>query len=135
MTSQLNAYLSFNGDAREAMERYSEIFGGELEVTTFAEFGVGGPDLADNIMHATMTGAKGFVLMGSDTPPGMTYSTTGNVQLILSGADEAELRGYWEALSAGGEVESPLESQVWGDIYGRCIDRFGITWMVNISVG
>jgi PhnB protein len=50
----------------------------------------------------------------------------------LSG-DDAALRGYWERLSDGGVVAVPLERQMWGDEFGMCVDRFGITWMVNIS--
>ena len=58
----------------------------------------------------------------------------GNTMAIsLSGDDEAELRGYWKKLSAGGEVTMPLEKQMWGDVFGMCTDRFGLPWMVNIT--
>ncbi|MGV9553223.1 VOC family protein, partial [Streptomyces ardesiacus] len=39
MTSRLNPYLSFDGDARQAMEFYEEVFGGTLALNTFGESG------------------------------------------------------------------------------------------------
>ena len=71
--------------------------------------------------------------MGADTPPGMEHQPGNNIAVSLSGDDGDELRGYWEKLSGGGTVTVPLEKQMWGDEFGMCDDRFGITWMVNIS--
>ena len=45
----------------------------------------------------------------------------------------AALRGYWDALGEGGQVVMPLERQMWGDVYGLLIDKFGIAWHVNIA--
>lgn len=133
MDSQLNPYLQFDGNAREAMQWYRDIFGGELDVTTFGDFGLdGSPEL---IMHSALRSPTGFVLMGSDTPPGMAYSPTGNVGISLFGDNEQELRRYWDLLSDGADVQMNLERQMWGDLYGQCVDRFGISWMVNIATG
>lgn len=134
MGSQLNPYLQFDGTAREAMELYHDIFGGTLEMTTFGEFGIAGA-VEHLIMHAKLSTPDGLVLMGSDTVPGMPYTPAGNIGLSLSGDDHAALRGYWEILSDGGEVQVPLERHMWGDLFGRCIDRFGIRWMVSIATG
>ncbi|MEV8020197.1 VOC family protein [Streptomyces sp. NPDC086554] len=133
MVSRLNPYISFDGDARQAMEFYKEVFGGELALNTFGESGQQGTPHADKIMHALLEAPNGFTLMASDTPPGMQHSTGTNFSVSLSGDDEAELRGYWEKLSAGGTVAVPMEKQMWGDVFGMCTDRFGIPWMVNIS--
>jgi PhnB protein len=51
----------------------------------------------------------------------------------VSGDDDAELRGYWERLSDGATVSVPLELQMWGDVFGMCVDKFGIAWMVNVA--
>ncbi|MFD3499104.1 VOC family protein [Streptomyces sp. NPDC058676] len=132
MASRLNPYLSFDGDARQAMEFYEEVFGGTLKLNTFGEFGQ--PDIpeADKIMHAMLETPSGFTLMGADTPPGMEHTPGTAFSVSLSGDDEDELRGYWEKLSAGGSVSVPLDKQMWGDVFGMCTDRFGIPWMVNI---
>ncbi|GGW57640.1 MULTISPECIES: VOC family protein [Streptomyces] len=133
MASRLNPYISFAGDARQAMEFYKEVFGGTLVLNTFGEFGQQDAPQADQIMHAMLETPSGFTLMASDTPPGMNVTRGDNISVSLSGDDAAALRGYWEKLSAGGSVSVPLEKQMWGDVFGMCTDRFGIPWMVNIS--
>ena len=131
MASRLNPYLSFDGSARQAMEFYKDVFGGELTLNTFGEFGQEGPD-SDKIMHAQLEAPNGFALMAADTPSGMDYTPGNTMTVSLSGDDEA-LRGYWEKLSSAGKVTMPLEKQAWGDEFGMCVDQFGVPWMVNIS--
>ncbi|ANB09797.1 3-demethylubiquinone-9 3-methyltransferase [Streptomyces ambofaciens] len=133
MTSRLNPYLSFDGDARQAMEFYEQVFGGTLALNTFGAFGMADSPQADNIMHGMLQTPSGFTLMGADMPPGEEYRPGNTFAVSLSGDDEAELRGYWEKLSAGGSVTVPLEKQMWGDVFGMCTDRFGVPWMVNIG--
>jgi PhnB protein len=133
MASRLNPYIAFDGDAREAMEFYREVFGGDLVMNTFGEFGAPESPDADKIMHSQLETPSGYTLMGSDTPQGMDYSPGTNVSISLSGDDTDELHGYWEKLSEGGTVSVPLEKQMWGDEFGMCTDRFGIAWMVNIG--
>lgn len=134
MASRLNPYVSFDGDARQALEFYKEVFGGTLAVHTFGELG-GQADGAgaDKIMHGMLEAPNGFALMGADMPPGMEYTPGNTYSVSLSGDDDTELRGYWEKLSAGATVAVPLEKQMWGDVFGMCTDRFGVSWMVNIS--
>ena len=133
MTSRLNPYISFDGNARTAMEFYEDVFGGTLTLHTFGDFGgEGGPD-SDKIMHGMLETGSGLTLMGADAPPGMEHQPGNNIAVSLSGDDAAELRGFWEKLSTGGTVSVPLETQMWGDEFGMCVDPFGIPWMVNIS--
>ncbi|MFC9915856.1 VOC family protein [Streptomyces sp. NPDC059862] len=133
MASRLNPYLSFDGDARQAMEFYKEVFGGILAINTYGDFGRPDTPDSDKIMHAMLETPSGFTLMGADAPPGTEHTPGNNFSVSLSGDDAAELRGYWEKLSAGGSVSVPMEKQMWGDEFGMCTDRFGIPWMVNIS--
>jgi PhnB protein len=133
MTSRLNPYISFDGDAREAMEFYKSVFGGELSLSTFGELGGEDTPNPDKIMHGMLETDSGFTLMCADTPPGMEHEPGNNFAVSLSGDDGDELRGYWEQLSGDGIVTVALEKQVWGDEFGMCVDRFGISWMVNIS--
>jgi PhnB protein len=133
MASRLNPYISFAGDARAALELYQRVFGGNLTVSTFGDFGEKDAPGADGIMHGQLETDRGFTLMAADTPPGMEHQAGNNIAVSLSGDDADELRGYWEALSADGTVTLPLEKQMWGDEFGMCVDRFGIPWMVNIA--
>ncbi|MBM0227925.1 MULTISPECIES: VOC family protein [Micromonospora] len=133
MASRLNPYLSFRDSARQAMEFYQNVFGGNLTLSTFGEFGNPDPAVADKVMHAMLETDRGFTLMASDTPPEMEYQPGNNIAISLSGDDADELRGYWKQLSESGTVSMPLEKQMWGDEFGMCVDRFGIGWMVNIA--
>ncbi|MER7571275.1 VOC family protein [Streptomyces sp. NPDC126514] len=133
MASRLNPYLTFAGDARQAMEFYQEVFGGTLDLNTYGDIGQTDAPMADKIMHGMLETPGGFTLMGADNPPGTEKSAENNFSVSLSGDDDAELRGYWERLSEGGQVSVPLEKQMWGDVFGMCTDRFGVPWMVNIS--
>jgi PhnB protein len=133
VSSRLNPYISFDGNARQAVTFYQEVFGGELNLNTFAEFGgPEGPE-GDGVMHAQLEAPNGFFLMCADTPPGETHKPGDNIAVSLSGDDADELRGYWQKLADGGTVAVPLEKQMWGDEFGMCKDKFDITWMVNIS--
>jgi PhnB protein len=133
VTSRLNPYISFAGNARNALQFYADVFGGTLNVNTFGDYGAPDGPGADNIMHGMLETPSGFTLMGADTPPGAEHNEGNNISVSLSGDDGEELRGYWEKLSDGGIVTMPLEKQMWGDEFGMCVDRFGITWMVNIG--
>ena len=133
MAATLNPYLNFNGDAREAITFYQQVLGGELNISTFAEFG--GGEGGDGVMHAQLETPDGFTIMAADTGPGMGEVAPGsNFAVSLSGDDDA-LRGYWKGLSEGGTVTTPLEKQAWGDEFGMLTDRFGIPWLVNIGTG
>ena len=134
MPTRLNPYLGFRDNAREAMEFYRSVFGGELAVSTFGEYGMSDdPAQQDLVMHSQLETPNGFMLMGADTPSGMDLTPGTNFSISLSGEDDAELRGYWDRLSDGGSVTPPLEKAPWGDTFGMCNDRFGVTWLVNIA--
>ena len=132
MSSRLNPYIRFQDSARQAMEFYQDVLGGDLRVNTFGEYGADNPAMADMVMHAMLETDRGFALMASDTPPGMEYNPGSSISISLSGTDADDLRGYWEKLSGSGTVTMPLEKQMWGDEFGQCVDRFGISWMVDI---
>ncbi|WP_020670897.1 VOC family protein [Amycolatopsis nigrescens] len=133
MASRLNPYISFAGDARQAMDFYRDVFDGTLALSTFGEFGMKDAPEADQIMHGMLETGNGFTLMCGDVPPGMDHNPGDNMSVCLSGDDSAELHGYWAKLSDHGTVTVPLEKQMWGDEFGACVDRFGVSWMVNIS--
>jgi PhnB protein len=134
MTAQLNPYLHFRDTARQAMDFYRSVFGGELTSSSFAEFHASDdPAEQDKIMHAQLVTGDGMVLMASDTPNSMEYAAGTNFSISLSGDDDAALRGYWGKLADGGTVAMPLDKAPWGDTFGMCVDRFGVSWLVNIS--
>jgi PhnB protein len=134
MTVRLNPYLSFRDNAREAMTFYESVFGGELSVSTFAEFHASDdPSEQDKVMHSHLETPDGLMLMAADTPNGMEYRPQAGVSVSLSGDDETKLRGFWDRLSEDGTVTMPFEKAPWGATFGMCVDRFGTSWMVNVA--
>jgi len=133
MASRLNPYLNFNGNARQALEFYRGVFGGELTLSTFADFGAQDSPDADRIMHGQLETDAGYTLMAADVTSDMEYQGITGISVSLSGDDGDILHGYWEMLSASGATTMPLQKQVWGDEFGMCTDQFGVSWLVNIS--
>ncbi|MGY4642977.1 VOC family protein [Cellulomonas sp. URHB0016] len=136
MTTRLNPYLGFRDNARQAMEFYQSVLGGELTLSTFGDLHASDdPAEADKIMHGQLVSPTDLVLMGADTPSQMPYNPGDNYSVSLSGDDETELRGYWDKLVDGGTVTVPLERAPWGDTFGMLTDRFGVAWLVNVAGG
>lgn len=134
MATQLNPYLSFRDNTREAMTFYQSVFGGDLDLSTFGEYQASDdPTEQDKIMHSQLTTDGGLVLMASDTPNSMELPSASNISISLSGDDESDLRGYWDKLSDGGQVTMPLTAAEWGDTFGMLVDRYGVSWLVNIA--
>jgi PhnB protein len=128
--TQLNPYLTFNGNCREAMEFYKQCLGGELSLQTFAESPMGDQtpaDMRNNVMHSLLK-KDGIVLMASDMM-GPGELTKGNaITLCINGGTKEELQGFFTKLSEGGTVSHPLKEEFFGT-YGDLTDKFGINWM------
>lgn len=138
MAVKLNTYLRFDGTAKDAMEFYKTVFGGEVYSDTFGTFkdksGMPVDDVdLDKVMHAYLKGDNGIELMASDVPSHIEFVDGSRVSQSLSGDDEEVLRGYWDKLKEGGEISAPLTKAPWGDTFGMLTDKFGIEWMVNIG--
>lgn len=130
MSTTLNPYLGFAGQARDAFEFYRDVFGGDLEVTTYAE---GGQEakFPEYLMHAELRTPDGFRLMGSD----MHAEVNSGHAVSVSGdtASGDRLREIWRGLSDGAEIAFPLGPAPWGGEFGQLVDKFGIAWMVAIE--
>ena len=129
-------HLNFTGNAREALEFYHSVFGGELNISTFADIPMPdselNPDEADKVMHGMIAGDNDVTLMAADVPSHMEFQPS-TTSLSLSGEDGDTLRGFWDRLSDGGSIGVPLAQAPWGDTFGMVTDRFGVPWMVNIT--
>ncbi|NQX11153.1 VOC family protein [Microbacteriaceae bacterium VKM Ac-2855] len=136
MPAILTPYLNFKGDAKAAGEFYQTVFGGELTASTFGDFGMPvGDDEKDLIMHSQLTTPSDFTLMLADTPSHMEYKPGTNFSVSLSGGPDSkdELTGYYDKLVDGGTATEPLATAPWGDTFGMAVDKFGISWLVNIA--
>ena len=134
MTTRLNPYLNFRDTAGQAMDFYQSVFGGELTHSTFAEIQMPAePGEEGKILHSQLVTDNGLVLMAADVPNQMELTPGTNYSVSLSGDDEAELSGYWEKLSDGANVTVLLAKAPWGDTFGMLVDKFGVSWLVNIA--
>ncbi len=132
----LHPYLFFTNTSREAMSRYQEIFGGQLDIMSFADLPAGenppfeAPD--DFVIHAALMFGDGDLLMASDDPTGDGAGVKGAaINVTLTDQDEA--RRIFDALADGGDVQMPLGETFWSPLFGSCVDRFGVSWMVNVA--
>jgi PhnB protein len=133
MSMRLNPYIQFGSNTAEALDFYRSVFGGEVAVSHFMEFGTEGPD-GDLVMHGQLETDAGFTIMAADSPSFMSGpASESNITVSLSGDDADALRGYWAKLSDGANVTTPLEKQMWGDEFGQLTDKYGVGWLVNIS--
>lgn len=149
MTIQTTTHLNFRGDARPALEFYASVFGGQVAINTYADFGMPA-DLpgADNVVFGLVTSHTGFRVMGYDIP-GATEGTlagdgstrrengvtvTDQALFVSISADSLEeLRGYWDGLAAGADVVEPLAASAWSAGFGMLTDRYGVTWSFSVS--
>src|SRR4249919_2161327 len=101
MASRLNPYLNLDGTARQALEFYQGVFGGELNIMTFGDMGAADASDAGKIMHGQLETSAGYTIMVADVPSHMEYRAPAGFSVSLSGDDGDALRGYFERLAAG----------------------------------
>ena len=132
--TQMNAYITFNGNCREAMTFYKDCLGGELVMQTVAGSPVEAQcplAMKNSILHATLQ-KGGMVLMASEMiGPGGFHNGGNNIALSLNCISEEEINTFYKRLSSGAEIIHPLRVEFWGAIFGVFTDRFGIRWMLN----
>ncbi len=133
----LHPYLFFTGTCRQAMTRYHEVLGGQLDLLTVADMPEGaepppGPPNPDLVIHAALTLSAGDLLMASDDPTGDGAGMKG-MAVNLTLGDPNEATRIFEALAEGGQITMPLGETFWSPRSGMCTDRFGTSWMVNVG--
>ncbi|MBI1782926.1 MAG: VOC family protein [Sphingobacteriales bacterium] len=132
--SQINAYLNFDGNTREAMSFYQQCLGGELVMQKIAESPMAAQmpsEMGPKILHSNLS-ADGIVLMASDCV-GKNIVNGNNVFLNINCHSSDEINTYFNGLAEGGKIIEPLHQSFWGATFGVLIDKFGINWMFNYS--
>lgn len=130
---QVNTYLAFDGDCREAFQTYERVLGGKITfMMTQGESPVAAqtpPEWKDKIMHASLQIPGGGLLQGADHPQGRTVKPAG-FSVSVSVKDKGEAERIFKGLSEGGQVKMPLQQTFFSPAFGMCIDRFDVPWMV-----
>ncbi|MCG8579866.1 MAG: VOC family protein [Bacteroidales bacterium] len=133
----VNAYITYKGNCEDAFLFYKSVFGGDFEyLARFKEMPSEEPipeEEANKIMHVALRISKETVLMGSDTSPafGPPCEIGNNIAISVSTGSEEEARTLFDGLSAGGQVNMPLDKTFWGAYFGMFTDKFGVNWMVG----
>lgn len=133
--TQINTYLTFSGNCRDAMTFYKECLGGELNFQTVGKSPLSEKmpkQMKDSILHCTLT--KGaLVLMGSDMVSEKGLVKGNSVSLSLNCSSEEEIKNFYAKLSEGGSADHPLEDTFWGALFGDLTDKFGNHWLLNFD--
>jgi len=136
----VNVYLNFNGNCREAVEYYAQVFG--TEVPKMMTFGEGPsdpnypmPEEAKSLIMHTRLNIQGNLVMFSDTFPGMPFVQGNNFTLSVVDADIESLKAIFHKLKEGGNVIMELQETFWSKLYGSVTDKFGIQWQINHDNG
>lgn len=135
----MHPYLNFDGKAEEAFNFYKSVFGGEF--TFFAKMSDApesdklSEEERNRVMHVALPINEHTILMASDCVPsaGHVLKEGNNMYINLSAESREDADRLFNGLSAGGNIEMPMEDMFWGDYFGSFKDRFGIQWMVNFG--
>jgi PhnB protein len=132
-----NFYLNFPGTTEEAFNFYKSIFGGEFVfIQRFKDTPAVGnlpSEVGNMIMHIALPVGNGNMLMATDAIESMGHKVEygNNTHISISPDSEEETKKLFDALSAGGKITMPLDKQFWNAYFGACVDKYGISWMVN----
>ena len=137
--AQINPYINFNGNAEEAFIFYKSVFGGEFgKIIRFKD--LSGPEFqvsekeADKIMYIALP-IGDTILMANDVPEilGRTNENENRSKISVSTESTAEADKIFNGLSAGGQIEMPIDDSPWGTYFGMFRDKYGIEWMVEFD--
>jgi PhnB protein len=135
VTVTTTAHINFRDRAREALNFYRSVFGGDLSLATYADIhSVETPEQADHIAFGRVKAANGFDIMAYDVQPSKGYDPGENpFYITLQGNDPGEIKAQWDGLANGAIILIPLAPAPFAPLYGMLTDRFGVTWIVGVE--
>ncbi|TAJ48541.1 MAG: VOC family protein [Herbiconiux sp.] len=149
MSLTTTTHLNFRGDARAALEFYQTVFGGQVTVATYGDFGMP-QDVpgADRVVFGQVVSSEGFRVLAYDIPGqlGGSPDNAGSTRrengvtitdqpffVSVEGGSLEEVQRYWDALSTGASIVEPLAASAWSAGFGMLTDRFGVTWILGVA--
>jgi len=142
--AKLNIYLKFDGNCEEAFTHYESVFDSSIsfvsrygDVPRLEEEGmpVIPEDQLEKIENICLPIDKDTVLMGTDGLEafGAKPIIGNNFSIYITADSQDEAYRIFHGLSAGGNIQMPISRAHWGDYFGMCTDKFGISWFINYS--
>ncbi|MFG6443959.1 VOC family protein [Microbacterium sp. P06] len=149
MSITTTTHLNFRGDARAALEFYQSVFGGQVMIATYGDFGMP-PEApgSDDVVFGSVESEGGFRVMAYDIPgqSGGSAASAGSTRrengvtltdqpffVSVRGETLDEVTGYWEKLAVGGSIVEPLAASAWSPGFGMLTDSFGVTWVIDVA--
>ncbi|WP_280360872.1 VOC family protein [Nocardia wallacei] len=143
------AHLNFHGQARAALAFYQSVFGGQLTIATYGDFGMPAesPD-ASKVVFGQVVAANGFRVMAYDVPGQETRAaasapttrrengatlTDEPFFLSVRGESIEEVGALWDRLVHNATIIEPFAPAPWAPAFGMLTDRFGITWILDVA--
>ncbi|MFE5813076.1 VOC family protein [Streptomyces sp. NPDC056479] len=135
MSVTTTTHLNFRGEARQALDFYQSVFGGHAVAVTYKDAGnVQNDNEADWVMWGEVVGDDGFHVMAYDVPSQLPWNRGENPFFVsVRGDDADEISALWQKLAEGSTVVRPLEAAQWAPLYGMLTDRFGVTWVLDVT--
>ena len=137
--ANINPHINFNGNAEEAFNFYKSVFGGEFsKIIRFKDLTVAGIPMpekeANKIMHIELPIGSSS-LMANDVPESMgrTNENENRSKIVVRAQSKDEAAKIFSGLSAGGQIEMPIDNSPWGTYFGMFRDKYGIEWMVEFD--
>ena len=129
---KIQAYLGFKGECNNALNYYKSIFGGDIiNEQSYNDVDIDLPEnYRDKLQHAELKG-KGFHFMAYDVAPDTPLTSGTNINMSIDLESKEKAKTIFEALSANGTVHTNFQEMPWNAFYGRCSDKYNITWMIN----
>ena len=141
-------HLNFGGQAREALEFYRSVFGGQVMIATYADFGMPAevPGSGD-VVWGQVVADNGFTVMAYDVPAQHRTERSAPVTrreqgttitdqpffVSVRGGSVDEVEVLWKGLAEGATVVEPFGPAQWAPAFGMLTDRVGVTWIVDVA--
>jgi PhnB protein len=135
MSVATTAHINSRGQAREMLDFYGEAFDGDVVIATYTDIhAVEDPSQAEQVAWGQVTAPNGFRVMAYDVQPSKSFNAGENAYYIaLRGDDTDELQHMWDGLANGATIHTPLAPAPFAPLYGMLTDRYGVTWIVDVT--
>ena len=130
MPKQVLPFLMFQGDAGPALDLYTSLFE-DARVLELTRWGADGAGAEGTVQGATFTIA-GQVFRCFDSPPVHDFTFTPSFSVFVDVESAEELDRLFAGLSDGGKVLMPLDAYDFSRRFGWVVDRFGVSWQLNL---
>lgn len=135
----INPHINFNGNAEEAFNFYKSVFGGEFaKIIRFKdiaseEFPISEKE-AHKIMHIALPIGQNFLLANDILEiMGQVNENENRSKIAITAESKEEAYKLFNGLSAGGQIEMPMDENPDGTYFAMFRDKFGIEWMVKFD--